>query len=330
MSGTNNESDNSSINAFNKSGIKRTPPPALRSGNDIFFSPVNVATPHQNRLKRVADEDINRMSQDLLYDKLVSRFNTLSNQIKEMESNVERKLDEKFNNLQDYMDKTDQKIDDLKVQLESTDSRSTENSKAINLLNQKELMNKIDIVGAKWPSTIKKESFKDEVIKLLFKCSISVNANDIKSAFLRKSKSSDRQVMVVEFVDFETKLKVMKKKRQLRSRDGIFFDHTLTPTNVKFMIDARKIAKEKNFKVYLNGHKVCIRQSDVNARYITSEEDLEAVKMWIPNVASNTGLSRNKSVAISSSPDEINAATIDGNSQQVNMDTEPVASTSAQ
>jgi hypothetical protein len=181
------------------------------------------------------------------------------------------------------MEGTNKKIGDMEVKIESNEKRIDQNAKAINLLNQKELQNKIDIVGAKWSKNFAKEEIKEEVLKVMRKYKIDIDTTVIKSAYLRTNGKTGMQIMVVEFVDFETKLKVLKDKRASNIKDGIFFDNSLTPMNGKLMGSARKIAREKGFKTYLNNHKVHVRKSDNLAKCIECEEDIETVKSWAPN-----------------------------------------------
>ncbi|KAL7035524.1 hypothetical protein ACKWTF_008424 [Chironomus riparius] len=173
------------------------------------------------------------------------------------------------------------------------------NTKAINYLKQKELQNKIDIVGAKWPETMEGKNIKEEVKKLMRKYNVDMDVSLIKAAYIRKVNSLNIKVMVVEFLDFETKIRILKEKRQSKIRDGIFFDNSLTPLNGKLMSSSRKIAKEKNFKTYLNNNKICIKKSNVEVKWIESESDLEIVKLWVPNP--NPNAQNNATQASSSS-----------------------------
>lgn len=293
-------------------------PSTPRNVNKVVRSPLSSKSGNdkEESLKRKAEDDLETTNENMC-DKIMNKFNTLSHQIKEMELkferkmdeklddkannlskqikelevNVEKKIDEKFGEFKEFMDKTDQKLKEVEKKVEMNKNVSTENTRAINVLNQKELMNKIDIVGVKWSNSLKKENVKDEAKKIINKCNIKLEISDIKSAFLRNTKASRGQVMVVEFAEFETKIRVMKEKRMLKVRDGIFFDNTLTHTNVKLMIEARKIAKDKNFKAYLNNNRVCIRQSNENMKHILSEDDLEVVKLWTSNEDKKTGTS---------------------------------------
>jgi hypothetical protein len=223
-----------------------------------------------------------------------------------METAVEAKIDEKFSDLKGYMEETDKKLKDMSERLDINDLKADENAKAINLLNQKDLQNKMEIVGAKWPEEIRKDQMKDEVIKVLSECKVRIDVSGIKSAYLRKSKLASGHVMVVEFADFETKMRVMKGKRQWRMKDGIYFDHALTPINGKLMGAARKIAREKNFKIYLNNNRINVKRSDNEIKMIESSADIEAVKLWPSNDDKRTssesnGQSTSKSVRSSKS-----------------------------
>lgn len=259
--------------------LKRTPPLLMKAGSDVKDL---IHTPARKGLKRGADDSLHTMSVDM-YESLMDKFSTLSNEIKSMETSVERKIDEKFNDLQGIMESTNKKLDDIEVKVEINEKWIDQNAKAINLLNQKELQNKMDVVGTKWPKKVAKEELKEEVLKVIRKYKIEIDAKVIKSAYLRTNGTTGMQIMVVEFMDFETKLKVMKDKRASKIKDGIFFDNSLTPMNGKLMGSVRKIAREKGFKTYLNNNRIHIRKSDSLVKCIESEEDIETVKSWAPN-----------------------------------------------
>jgi len=259
--------------------LKRTPPLSAKSGSDVLEM---IQTPARKGQKRGAEDNLHTMSIDM-FDSLMDRFNSLSNEIKSSEINVEKKIDEKFRDLQGFIENTNKKLEDLEVKVEENDKRLDQNTKAINLLNQKELQNKMDIIGAKWPKRIEREKIKEEVLKLMRKYNINLDAKEIKSAYVRTNSSTDMQIMVVEFADFETKLKVMKDKRASTIRDGIFFDSSLTPLNGKLMSSARKIAKDKKFKAYINNNRINVKKSDGKVKWIECEADLENIKSWTPN-----------------------------------------------
>lgn len=270
-------------NRKNKGGLERTPPP-LFNQNSLQTSTMEA----NQRLKRRAEEELVESSHDMLYDKLMNKFNTLSDEIKSMEAHVERKIDERFDGLQIFIDKTEKRLENVEVKVDVNATRLEQNTKAINYLNQKELENKIDIIGAQWPESIEKERIKEEVLKVMIKYNIDLDISKIKTAYLKNIKQLNIKIMVVEFNDFETKLKVLKEKRQSKIRDGIFFDNSLTPMNGKLMSSARKIAKEKKFKVYLNYNRICVKKSNGNIKWIESEADLEIVSSWNPNSSPKT------------------------------------------
>lgn len=258
------------------SKIERTPQKSSQSLSDAI----------QTGQKRPPDSDIG-ISNEVLYDKLINRFNVMSNELKTeinaVKENVEKKIDERFNDMKEFMNKTEKRLSAIEVNVEMNDGRINQNTKAINYLNQKELQNKIDIMGAQWPEMIEREKIKEEAWKFMRKY-VDLDMTMIKSAYLRKIHKLGIKVMVVEFFDFETKLRIIKEKRQSKIKDGIFFDNSLTPLNGKLMGGARKVSKEKNFKAYLNNGKICVKKSNDSFKWIESETDLEEVRAWLPNI----------------------------------------------
>ncbi|KAL7033493.1 hypothetical protein ACKWTF_007610 [Chironomus riparius] len=264
------------FNRKNKGKLERTPPTnIIKSPHDPSNESVQVG------VKRHSDELLSTNSN--MFDKLMNRFNALSNDLKSMETKVEKKLDEKFDGLQSFIDRTEKTMGEIEVKVIAHDIQIDQNTKAINYLNQKELKNKIDIMGVKWPETIERDKIKEEVMKVMRKYNIDLDVSMVKTAYLRNVKSLNLKVGVIEFHDFETKLRVMREKRQSKIKDGVYFDHSLTPLNGKLMGSTRKVAKEKNFKTYISNNKICIKKSKDDSKWIESEDDLELVKRWDPN-----------------------------------------------
>lgn len=280
------ENDKMNTDPSDFNGMNRTP---FIRVNKIERTPQkssqNLSDSIQAGQKRPPDSDIG-ISNEVLYDKLINRFNVMSNEIKAeinvVKENVEKKIDERFNEMKEFMNKTERRLGALEVKVEINDGRVDQNTKAINYLNQKELQNKIDIMGAEWPAVIEREKIKEEAFKMIRRY-VDIEMSLIKTAYLRTIQKKGIKVMVVEFIDFETKLRIMKGKRQSNNKDGIYFDNSLTPLNGKLMGGARKVSKEKNFKAYLNNGKICVRKSNDSFKWIESEADLEEVKAWLPN-----------------------------------------------
>ncbi|KAL7041328.1 hypothetical protein ACKWTF_000730 [Chironomus riparius] len=294
-----------SPNPFNRKArgkLDRTPPKnIIKSPHESSTRSIKVG------VKRHSEELLTESNENML-DKLMNRFNVLSNDLKTMENNVEKKLDEKFDGLQIFIDKTEERLGKIEGKVKMYDVQVEQNSKAINQLNQKELQNKIDIMGAVWPDSLEKDKIKEEIIKLMEKYNIKIEMSKIKAAYVRKIKSLNVKVMVVEFTDFETKLNVLKQKRQSKIKDGIYFDNSLTPINGKFISSARKVAKEKNFKTYLNNNRICVRKSDDMVKYIESDADLEEVKTWDANIDPKNKKNERNQAASSSATSNIKKA----------------------
>ncbi|CAG9800610.1 unnamed protein product [Chironomus riparius] len=147
-------------NPFNRKPggkLERTPPTnKIKSLNEASSESV------QKGIKRQSEEALTSSNENM-FDKLMNRFNALSNDMKTMENNVGRKLDEKFEGLQTFIDKTEERLGEIEGKVKLYDVQVDQNTKAINHLNQKELQNKIDIMGAVWPEALEKNQIKIEI-----------------------------------------------------------------------------------------------------------------------------------------------------------------------
>ena len=125
---------------------------------------------------------------------------------------------------------------------------------------------------------------------------IVINNQDIKQAFLRPNKKSGALVAVVEFFDLESKIRVLQEKRKANNDRKIYFNHCLTPHNRYLMAKARAVAKEKNFRVFINGDQIHVKKDEHTKLTINDDCDIETIKSWIPNLRTNIAASNESQV----------------------------------
>lgn len=175
------------------------------------------------------------------------------------------------------------------------DERFAQYDKVSNWRDQKELQNRIEISGMKLSPKSANSNVKDSVLELFKTHNIKIEAGDVKFASsksfpTKKGASELKQVVIVEFNDFDAKLRAMQAKRKLP--DGLFFDNSLTAHNRQLMGKVRKIARAKNFAVYLRGSKIYARKDERNIQVIECEEDINVVSQWSTNKQQSAGSSQ--------------------------------------
>lgn len=243
-------------------------------------------------LKRGGDK-IERSNDDL-HNTIVNLGIRLSNEFKtecqSIRQDLTKTLNEKFDSLHENVEEIRSKVNKVEKSTEMNATRLDQHGKILNRLLQEKLQNKMEINGIALPRLNDKNEIKKEVVKIIKSFGINLELDSIKSVYIRNVKGNDnssqshnKQIINVEFKDFDTKVKVIRDKKKSKIRNGIFFDEALTPTN-KFLIGkAKKMAKEKNFMVYLNNNRINIKKSENQIKWIEDEKDLEDVKNWEAN-----------------------------------------------
>lgn len=290
--------------------VKRTPPSTQMSQDPDQLSMTEFSTPMVQdddieeelltpkvSMKRInlkrAGEKMERSTDDL-YDCIINLGTRLSQEFKSECSSIKEelttKLDEKFGTLNNNIEEINLKVNKLEESVNKHDKKIDQQGKIVNRLFQEKLQNKMEISGASIPHGSDKNKTKEEVIKIFGKCKIRVETANIKMVYVKSDKPHDstnearkKPIITVEFNDFETKIRVMKEKRKSNIRNGIYFNDSLTPTN-KFLIGkARKIAKEKNFLMYMSNNRINVKKSDTRIKWIEDEADLNEIQGWTPN-----------------------------------------------
>ncbi|KAL7046014.1 hypothetical protein ACKWTF_002438 [Chironomus riparius] len=185
--------------------------------------------------------------------------------------------------IQDRVEEMDVKIQESNTKADESLKLAYQNKAAINMLYQSKLKNKIEIVGARLDSTLKGNELTLKVKQLIESFNIALSNQDIAQAYQRICKKSEAFVVVVEFSDFDTKMNVLKAKKNSKCNSKIFFNDCLTPLNRYLMFEAKKVAKEKNFRVFMSGDQIHIKKDKDTKKAINDTNDLEAIKNWTPN-----------------------------------------------
>ena len=245
--------------SINRKNLKRTRGNIETSTDDIYELIVNMSTKLSNEIKRVCS--------------------TMKNELME-------RLDEKFNMLNSIIEEINIKVGKLEESVERHDKKLDQQGKIVNRLLQERLKNNMEISGVNLPAVKDKSKTKEEAIKIIENFGINVKSSDVKSVYIKSittKESQKNQIMTVEFKEFETKLRILKEKRKSGIKNGIYFDDSLTPTNRFLIGKAKRIAKEKNFMLFMSNNRINVKKADKMIKWIEDESDLLEIEKWLPN-----------------------------------------------
>ena len=182
-------------------------------------------------------------------------------------------------------EKSDSQYQSMKQLVNENTNQINYNMKAINHMRQERLQNLMEIHGLA-------DDLKREIIKIIKSFNIAIEIINIKSASMIEIKSNNpsnsqasqsRKIIIVEFDNFETNARIMKQKRAQKEHGNVFFNHRLIPEYRILFGKAKKVAKEKNFKAYLNFNKIYLKKSDALNKIIECEADIDDTKYWDAN-----------------------------------------------
>lgn len=130
----------------------------------------------------------------------------------------------------------------------------------------------------KLPSKSEKPNLLDMTIQMFLSLGINVCKTDIKFASSKsipskKGSEENIQLVIVEFIDFDTKLRVMKEKREL---DTNRHNHSL-------MGKIKDVGKAKSFAVYISNSRIYAKKNDSKFKAIECENDIQVVENWESN-----------------------------------------------
>lgn len=169
----------------------------------------------------------------------------------------------------------------------NTDSTLT-CQKSLNMILQKELQNRIEISGLIVQQPTDQQGIISTAIQMFGSFNIQIAPVDIRFAAVKyipisKGNKSLKPIVILEFTELSTKIRVLQEKRKVKDHRNIFFDYALTPANRSLMAKAKKIAKVKHLKVYLNANKIFVRKDASTVQAIECDADLEVINNWQVN-----------------------------------------------
>lgn len=166
-------------------------------------------------------------------------------------------INEKLITMQNSIDGSEAMLQKIVPLVNKHDSQISSVHSQINYLHQKNICDRIEIIG-KWYEIIerKKTSMKAEVMELFAKLEIKIESCEIANAFIkqiRDDKIVKKEILIVIFMHEEIKKRVMaeKFKSQNELAKGIFFNETLTSENRHILYSARQYKRAG--KIYSAG-----------------------------------------------------------------------------
>jgi len=263
--------------------------PFLRNSK-LQRSPIRSFEEQNSSTKKTdLDRNSHKRRHETTLDDLVRLIEANSEKLDEMKVEITEKLEESLQKIDKKIELVEGKADQgIRMAMENQ-KLCANNEKAVNYLMQEKLMNRMEISGHHKNSCNDKNKLKEDVIELIKAHNVNIECDDINFVFTktvnkyRNGKAETKTLIIVDFKDFGTKVRVMKEKRNSKINNGVFFDNSLTAANRSMMGKVKKISKEKNFKTYMSNNRIHVKKSDNRIQTVEAASDLKIIESWSPN-----------------------------------------------
>lgn len=306
------------VNIFNPS-IKtpRSPP---NSSNDSAFSiasPMDESdTEHPSRKRKIGDvnnsevpgkdvdlmnENVNHINNDDILQQLKSitaLIESTSRKHSEEIESLRNDLTQKIQVISDRVNVVESDISTLQSQVKTIDDKfgnvskaSQLNNKLINNLMQENLIKCMDIDGVDCNAIETTNDIKQLATDVINSFNIAINYEEIDRVSKKEIKKDEngitksKTILIVQFKEFETKLKVLRSKKNIKD-SKIYFNATLTPLNKYFLMNAKKVARNAGLKTFFTSGKVHVEKPDKKTIIIQSDDDLNELKLYVNEIKS--------------------------------------------
>lgn len=246
--------------------------------------------PKRKNLELSKDEEEQKEVSNLELFQLIEKMRTESKQgIDSMNNDLGSKISAVQSSLSDMQERIggmEDKIHQGNAKADEAIKMAYQNKAAINILSQNMLQNKMEISGSNLDTNLKGEELKAKVKDLIESFGVSLSDQEIVQTFQRAKKNDATPIVVVEFTNLDTKLKVLQARKKILI-SKIYFNHCLTPLNRFLMYKAREVAKGKNFHVFLSGDQIHVKKDNDTKITINDLCDIETINSWVPNLRSS-------------------------------------------
>ncbi|KAL7024430.1 hypothetical protein ACKWTF_013036 [Chironomus riparius] len=245
--------------------------------------------PKRNNLDMSKDDKENKEVSNFEIFQLIEKMRAEN---KQGINSLKNELGTKISEIQLLLSHMQQRIDGMETKIQQANAKADEalklaykNKTALNMISQNLLQKRMEISGSNIDVTLKGDDLTTKIKELIESFGVTVKDHELIQTFQRTRNQPVLQtpVVVVEFKNLDTKLKVLKaRKTAIGSK--IYFDNCLTPLNRFLMYKAREVAKEKNFRVFLSGDQVHVKKDNDTNLIINDICDVDKIKSWIPNL----------------------------------------------
>ncbi|KAL7033379.1 hypothetical protein ACKWTF_007565 [Chironomus riparius] len=289
--------------------IEETP-----KSNEIECTPTT-----NNERKRKQDEEDESTDEELLNSAKNRKIDendyeiSLKDLMNELKANkVERKAEslsirndiaglrgdvtQQINELKGSLDAVTTEVKDLKTKVSGIDARvdvvakiANENRKMIGSYKQDKLEKFMEIDGLKTNTIDNTDDFKALAVETIKSFGINIDPAEIDHAFKKEinlkkkvNGSDKKKIVIVIFSNINTKIRVMKAKRDM-PENTIYFNQSLTVANRSLIYKARNIVGKK-LKVYFSRGSVRVQKQDTSEIIIDDETKLNEVQQYYDNM----------------------------------------------
>lgn len=191
------------------------------------------------------------------------------------------------------VDVMENKVGDLTTKVIGMDSRvdvvakiANENRKMIGSYKQDKLDNFMEIDGIKKDVVNSTSDYKKLAIDVIKSFAISIEPAEIQHAFKKEitmKNSNVKTLVVVIFANINTKIRVMKEKRDIKDERTIYFNQSLTFINRNLIYKAKTIVGKK-LKVYFARGNVRVLKKDNKEIIVDDESKLHDVQEYFDKI----------------------------------------------
>ncbi|KAL7015617.1 hypothetical protein ACKWTF_016551 [Chironomus riparius] len=209
-------------------------------------------------------------------------------------------VSQQINGLKCSLDTMTTKVNDLKIKVDVTDARIdavskivSENRKMIGSYKQDKIEKFMEIDGIKDSLISNTNDCKKLAIEIIESFGIGIVNEEIEYAFKKEvnlkkkiNGSNSKKILTVIFSNINSKIRVMKAKRDLKNENAIYFNSALTFDNRNLIYKAKTIVKGK-LKVYFSRGCVRVQKKDESEIIVDDESKLSDVQNYFDQINSN-------------------------------------------
>ena len=291
--------------------IQETP-----TNNDVFVTPTtsmerkrkqiaeseNSEELHNNAKTRRTDNTVvptqtapEPSMQDLMNELKANKVETMGvrNDIAVLRGDVTQQI----NGLKSSLNAVTTKVNNLSTKVTGLDARidtvakiASENRKMISSYKQDKLEKRMEIEGVMSDVIDKTNDYKKLAIDIIESFGINIDQNEIEHVFKKeiklknKVKGSDmKKILIVIFSNINTKIRVMKEKRDTKTESSIYFNQSLTVINRSLIHKAKTIVGRK-LKVYFARGCVRVQKKDKSEIIVDEESKLDDVQKYFDQI----------------------------------------------